>query len=415
MNTMLTKPTHSSALRRRDAVEIGRCGMTLIEILVVVAIIAVIAAVSIGALMAIPEHARTRGTEALIAKIDSKLVQKLNQFNSRRDTIRVLQCDRVLANNEPNLARVIAIVRTMRQDFPEWFDIQAGRAGDGIDNDGDSFVDAQELVDSDGDGTAETSDEIVAGDWNPVDLDGIAPPEQSGSELSAAALGHLAYIQRVLADYSLRPPRQSGADRPTQMFITMHRPETTRAECLYMVVTADGTDTGEFAPNEIADTDNDGIPEFVDKWGYPIQFFLWPTQYTSSRQKPGSETNPDDPNQLLTESSGTSWWASTTPQPYRTWFERLFFSLTNAAGSGAQAYRTYPLIVSAGPDRGFGLVCVGKDGTAGTADDAGDDGVMGTIDDIATVNKAAIRITSPAIEGYGMDLDNIDNHGLRVR
>ena len=360
-----------------------RAGMTLIELLVVIAIIAVIAAVSIGALMANPEHARTRGTEALVAKINSKLVQRLDQFNARRDSVKTLSCDLTLANTEPSLAHVIAIVRTMRQDFPEWFELQASRTSDMFDNDGDSLTDE--------------ADEIIKGDWNPVLLG--TPTPQLGIELPSGAVGHLKYIERIFADNTLRPDLAS--------FASKHKSETTRAECLYMIVTADGTDTAEFAPNEIGDTDSDGLPEFIDKWGRPIQFFLWPTHYTSPRQKPGSETNPDDPNQLLTETTATGWW--TVSSGLRMQFEFLFFSLSNAAGTSPRAYRTYPLIISAGSDDGFGLQTPGPVGN----------GTMGDLDDIGTIGttnfKRAERITNAGQDGYGMDTDNIENHSLRVR
>ena len=59
-------------------------GLTLVEMLVVLAIVVLIAAVSIGALILLPEHARVRATEALIGKIDAKLTQRLNEFNQRR-------------------------------------------------------------------------------------------------------------------------------------------------------------------------------------------------------------------------------------------------------------------------------------------------------------------------------------------
>jgi competence protein ComGC len=340
--------------------------VTLIELLIVIAIIALIAAVSIGSLMLIPEHARARGTEALIAKINSKLVQRLDQFNARRTSIQSLtSCDLVLANQEPNLAHLIAMVRTMRQEFPESFDR------------------TRDLVDNDFDGSTDEADEIIAGDWSPVDTNGTGSPEQSAAELPSRAVAHLAHMQRVYNDNTLRPSQSS--------FQSAHRPETASAECLFMIVTANGSDTEEFVPGETADTDEDGLPEFVDKWGNPIQFFLWPTHYRSPRQKPGSETNPDDPNQLLTEAAGSSWW--TAQSAFRSRFEQLFFSLTNSAGSGPQAYRTYPLIVSAGPDQGFGLVEVST-------------GVF---------DNRAIRITTPSQDGYGMDADNIDNHGLQVR
>src|SRR5262245_40848003 len=105
--------------RRRPRVE-SPAGFTLIEILVVIAIVALLAALTIGALLTVPEHARTRGTEALIAKIDARLSQMLNEFNQRRDSIRTLDkagvpgvsdVDLVLAANHPNRARVVALTR----------------------------------------------------------------------------------------------------------------------------------------------------------------------------------------------------------------------------------------------------------------------------------------------------------------
>ena len=33
-----------------------------------------------------------------------------------------------------------------------------------------------------------------------------------------------------------------------------------------------------FLEQEIADTDNDGLPEFVDAWGNPLRFYRWPTR-----------------------------------------------------------------------------------------------------------------------------------------
>ncbi len=358
----------------------ARSAVTLIEMLIVIAIIAVIAAVSIGSLMLIPEHARARGTEALIAKINSKLVQRLDQFNARRNSIRTLtSCDLQLANQEPNLAHLIAIVRTMRQELPESFDLtQTSRTSDSFNNDGDLDGNGNPLVDE--------PDEIIKGDWNPV----VVGTAQLPNELSSVAAGHRKYFERIFSDSSLRP---SGASLQN-----VHRPETTRAECLYMIATADGSDTEEFVPGETADTDEDGLPEFVDKWGNPIQFFLWPTHYVSSRQKPGSETNPDDPHQLLTENRtpGTSWWSYPNPMSptLRPTFEDYFHSLTHmTTATTPQPYRTSPLIVSAGADGSFGLV-----------------ELSGSV-----LDKRAIRITSPSQDGYGTDADNIDNHGLQVR
>ncbi|MFQ5732824.1 MAG: type II secretion system protein [Planctomycetaceae bacterium] len=56
------------------------------------------------------------------------------------------------------------------------------------------------------------------------------------------------------------------------------------AEVLYFLVTESETfgtiaaDRGEFATGEIGDTDKDGRKEFVDGWGRPIRYYLYPTR-----------------------------------------------------------------------------------------------------------------------------------------
>jgi prepilin-type N-terminal cleavage/methylation domain-containing protein len=63
-----------------------------------------------------------------------------------------------------------------------------------------------------------------------------------------------------------------------------HRPETESSELLYWFITngfqftAEPVGTGDFSPNEVADTDGDGLLEFVDAWGQPLRFYRWPTR-----------------------------------------------------------------------------------------------------------------------------------------
>jgi hypothetical protein len=51
------------------------------------------------------------------------------------------------------------------------------------------------------------------------------------------------------------------------------------AEMLYMIVMAalagDEDSRDVFKPDNIRDTDNDGMPEFIDGWGRPIKFLRW--------------------------------------------------------------------------------------------------------------------------------------------
>ncbi len=41
----------------------------------------------------------------------------------------------------------------------------------------------------------------------------------------------------------------------------------------------------DFTDREVRDTDGDGLPEFVDAWGEPLQFYRWPIFYHSDLQR----------------------------------------------------------------------------------------------------------------------------------
>jgi hypothetical protein len=117
--------------------------------------------------------------------------------------------------------------------------------------------------------------------------------------------------------------------------LTNHQHITARSEMLYALLVEGQGQFGaifnrdDFAPNEIADTDQDGLPEFVDAWGNPLQYFRWPVYYSSDVQKgmpvnlassstyytsppyrgpfETREQDPIDPNQQLTS---VAWWSS---------------------------------------------------------------------------------------------------------
>ena len=41
----------------------------------------------------------------------------------------------------------------------------------------------------------------------------------------------------------------------------------------------------DFTDKEVQDTDGDGLPEFVDAWGQPLQFYRWPVLFHSDLQR----------------------------------------------------------------------------------------------------------------------------------
>lgn len=70
-----------------------------------------------------------------------------------------------------------------------------------------------------------------------------------------------------------------------------HKHNTARAEMLYAILVEGAGPLGsvfnrdDFTDKEVRDTDGDGLPEFVDAWGQPLQFFRWPLLYHSDIQR----------------------------------------------------------------------------------------------------------------------------------
>lgn len=186
-----------------------------------------------------------------------------------------------------------------------------------------------------------------------------------------------------------------------------HKHITARSEMLYAILVNGVGPLGsvfspdDFTESEVQDTDGDGLPEFVDAWGRPLQFYRWPTYFVSnfgsakkSLQKgaapylPGNlseprEENPLDPNQLLIS---PGWWANPEPiadnasqmSDRANVFQQQFFSLVDPLADEPTGSRTrsFPnrgllwdrsnyykrrayffkhLILSAGPDGQYGV------------------------------------------------------------
>lgn len=199
---------------------------------------------------------------------------------------------------------------------------------------------------------------------------------------------------------------------PAEMLqrLSNHRPETARSEMLYALLVEGIGPFGsvfrpdDFAPNEIRDTDGDGLMEFVDSWGNPLQFYRAPVFYPQPGLQKGwfldpvsnlnysgyslyeeRQANPLDPNQLLVS---IAWWSASnnvsdgipfvTPQfaaidpglnlmSGRARATQLLFGplmgdpandwdrTGNPALGARQSYYSKPLILSNGPDGVSGL------------------------------------------------------------
>ena len=121
-----------------------------------------------------------------------------------------------------------------------------------------------------------------------------------------------------------------------QTRLAAHKHVTARSEMLYDLLVEGVGPLGsvfsrdDFTNREVQDTDGDGLPEFVDAWGQPLQFYRWPIYYNnlSSTTTTGlatglgyvakgsdlyngpsepRQTDPLDPNQTL---MAPAWWSS---------------------------------------------------------------------------------------------------------
>ncbi len=143
-----------------------------------------------------------------------------------------------------------------------------------------------------------------------------------------------------------------------------HNENTESAELLYYALVRGKAlgiptvDPGEFKANEVADTDGDGLLEFIDAWGRPLRFYRWPTRLICPSCTFDSQGRPTNINTTLGASiliSGLP--ASATSLGQDQDDPTLLVQPTSAAAaiSFEQSFHTpqtwhHYLIVSSGPD-----------------------------------------------------------------
>ena len=154
------------------------------------------------------------------------------------------------------------------------------------------------------------------------------------------------------------------------------------AECLYMIMTQSGLFTDfltTIKADQIGDIDEDGAKEFLDGWKRPIDFMRWAPavpSLLSSIQIADSNSHPDPIEEGIVP----------IPSP--------------------QAYATYPLISSSGPDG-----ATGEPGAYGlvTAQNGWPDN---TLNDICNFAPTGNRIVGRESADSTTYRDNITNHQL---
>lgn len=126
---------------------------------------------------------------------------------------------------------------------------------------------------------------------------------------------------------------KTGAVRAYQSFKSMLARRTDEwgsAECLFLIAARSGFEPDAlefFRADEVIDSDNDGASEFSDGWGRPVAFMRWAPAFSSIIQGNSYSVDSHDPLDPLKVSNPPD-------------------------------YALVPLVYSAGPDEGDGLVAM---------------------------------------------------------
>jgi hypothetical protein len=126
--------------------------------------------------------------------------------------------------------------------------------------------------------------------------------------------------------------------------------------CLYLALNqgrsgiATNIDSSILTSTELISTQNPAVKQFADPWGTNLVFSRWP--YEDPGLNPNTAEvappwrDPEDPEGLLSD-----------PDP--AWFNSRGYSafavICHPTGGAKKSYKLQPVIVSAGPDRNFGL------------------------------------------------------------
>lgn len=199
-----------------------RRGFTLVELLITVSIIGIMASMVLFAMFGATESARKRKTEALVARLNAIVQAKWESYETRRIPVTLL------AGTNPQLAakqRLDCLRDLMRMEMPDrWTDVD--------------------------------DDPATPFEFNPPN------PKMARPALSQG------YLRQLTAARNRTP-----APSPSDIGLNAG------AECLYLIVKGvvgeDGDGSDALKPDSIADTDGDGLLEFVDAWGTPIKFLRW--------------------------------------------------------------------------------------------------------------------------------------------
>ena len=310
-----------------------RTGVTLVELLITMTIMAIIAAAVLGTAAGAIESAREKRTQMLITKIHALVMDHLATYETRRVEV------------APQIANAINSWATAGTTPADMRERNIAR--------GQMLADARLLT------LRELMKKEMPDRWEDV-----------------------THVPVMLTQ---APPLAQTYFRRYQQIISHPERDThAAAECLYLFVmsaTGDGEARTLFSKQDIADTDGDGAPEFVDGWGRPIGWMRWAPGVTSDlqpRNPNGSRPSEvdHDPFDIYRRDTPTvtlpninlypAVAANATAPSFRDVYQanmRIRMMRANGANMTHQiAYRLTPLIYSAGPDGSSDMLMIRADG-----------------------------------------------------
>lgn len=344
-----------------------RSAFTLVELMMVITIMGIIIALILKAASGGIRRAEEKATISLIAKLEAALTDRVDAIAG--NTPEPNATHKLLASIWPNSsfridslprAQVISHYDNMRAELPDVFVVQSTLSA--------SPAPGTYLLNFGGQpfplGSTSAANYVLplgaavplnqGGDWDSINI----PIMPAGTGIYGASYAAAAGIYQQLG---YGPKGTNGSDDDQNGFVddasegvigldatqitdinkrlAKHKHKTARAEMLYaMLIEGTGPlgssfNREDFSNREVADTDGDGLMEFIDAWGEPIQFFRWPILYRSDTQRgfpdlvkisqdqansapigpylsvyESRESNPLDPSQLLLS---PAWWTQT--------------------------------------------------------------------------------------------------------
>lgn len=465
-------------------------GFTLVELLIVMVIIGIILAFILQAATGGIRAAETRATQSLITKLENAMTDRLDAVTSQRPVANPFHAALAAItlnaaadiNGIPNGNAAVPIAGNQRAQVIAQFDYISSQIPDVF-----AVTTTPDLTNPSGlyplnfgrptiNGVTSTYMPIGAYNGSPyrTQLPGttytgsdsvgpifqILPTGVAGAAFEAAGT--------IYQGFGYGPQGYDGTDNDgkggiddlaegligltadqQQAIVTKmaaHKHVTARSEMLYALLVNGAGPFGsafqpeDFTAKEVQDTDGDGLLEFVDAWGQPLQFFRWPVFYHSDVQEGfwmGSsgngpydsvfqtrEQNTLDPNQQLVApawflnhavTGGVNWGVAQGPGGYgnmsrsASLFESLFVPLreplstyggmtvdtvhwwnrSTATYSERRAFRSKFLILSGGPDKLPGVGLLDTDYAAQSEGTTGAD-ASGTL--VASTSPAAMVI-----------------------